>query len=204
MGTLVILREGSPVTITVNLALNFQWRITMGNNVFTAGTMGKRWAHFIFVADYQKTIPDIAMVVSKFSFDRFDRGSKWATSWNDVVHSVKTLCEKEKCKVALFRLSCHGNQNGFKLGSSVFTEKNKDKWKPEVEKIAKYFDPNVSFVTIDACKTGQNQRLLQLFSEALGGVKVRGYEKNQSGFSTTEENDRGNFITCKVEICQTN
>ena len=58
-------------------------------------------------------------------------------------------------------------------------------------------------MTIDSCKTGRGEGVLKAFSKALGGVDVRGYEELQTK-STSEENDRGAFVTCRVNICARN
>ena len=170
---------------------------------FVAGPRGQRWDSFSFVSSMKNPL-DIAMLFSKFELDNFEPGgSEWANSWDEIASSIKKTCERNKSRVAFLRLSCHGNVGAFRMGKSVFTENNSSKWGPVVSQIAGYFLPGVSFVTIDACKTGKGEGLLKAFSTALGGVDVRGYEDLQKK-STSEENGRGAFSTCRVNICTKN
>lgn len=167
---------------------------------YVAGPQGQRWESFSFVSTMKNAL-DLAMLFSKFEMDSFEPGgSEWADSWDDIARAIRSRCERNKSRVGFLRLSCHGNIGAFKMGKSVFTEANAARWTPVVAQIAGYFVPGVSFVTIDACKTGQGEGLLKAFSTALGGVDVRGYEELQTK-STSEENGRGAFATCRVNIC---
>lgn len=170
---------------------------------YVAGPRGQRWESFSFVSTMKNPL-DLAMLFSKFEIDSFETGgSEWANSWDDIAKAIRTRCDANKSRVGFLRLSCHGNIGAFKMGKSVFTESNSARWTPIVSQIAGYFVPGVSFVTIDACKTGQGQEILKAFSMALGGVDVRGYEEIQNS-STSEENNRGAFATCRVNICSRN
>ena len=167
---------------------------------YVAGPSGQRWESFSFVSTMKSPL-DIAMLISKFEMDNFESGgSEWADSWGTVAKSIRARCDSNKSRVGFLRLSCHGNVGVFRMGSSIFAESNSSLWTPVVSQIAAYFVPGVSFVTIDACKTGAGQGLLAAFSKALGGVDVRGYEELQTK-STSEDNGRGAFSTCRVKIC---
>jgi hypothetical protein len=167
---------------------------------YVAGPKGDRWESFNFVSTMTNPL-DLAILYSKFELDSFEPGgSAWAASWGDVACEIRDRCEANGSRVGFLRLSCHGNTGAFKMGRSVFTEANVAKWRPVVAQVAGYFVPGVSFVTIDACKTGAGKGLLQAFSIALGGVDVRGYEEIQTR-STSDENGRGAFATCRVKIC---
>lgn len=167
---------------------------------FVAGPKGQRWDSFNFVSK-QKSLLDIAMLISKFEMDSFETGgSQWAGSWNEIAETIRTTCNANRSRVAFLRLSCHGNVGTFRMGNSVFTDTNAQEWEPVVAQIAGFFVPGVSFVTIDSCKTGQGDGVLKAFSRALGGVDVRGYEEIQTK-STSEDSDRGAFVTCKVNVC---
>lgn len=168
---------------------------------YTAGPQGARWESFNFVSTMSNPL-DLAILFSKFELDSFESGgSAWADSWSEVAQTIRSRCDANRSKVGFLRLSCHGNTGAFKMGKSIFAESNADRWSPVVAQIAGYFVPGVSFVTIDACKTGAGQGLLQAFSKALGGVDVRGYEEIQTK-STSDENGRGPFVTCRVSICR--
>jgi hypothetical protein len=170
---------------------------------YVAGPQGQRWDSFSFVSTMKHPL-DLAMLWSKFELDSFEPGgSEWANSWNDVAVSIRTRCQQNKSKVAFLRLSCHGNVGLFRMGKTLFLESNASSWSPIVSQIAGYFVPGLSFVTIDACKTGQGEGILKAFSRALGGVDVRGYEELQDR-STSEENGRGAFSTCRINTCQRN
>ncbi len=101
---------------------------------YKVGPKNQNWDSFIFVADYNKSLPDLAMWVSKFETSFFEKeGSSWATGWNDVVRTINSVCTKNGSKVSFLRLSCHGNVGVFALGNSIFSVKNYDKWKPQVQ-----------------------------------------------------------------------
>jgi hypothetical protein len=168
---------------------------------YLAGPRGQKWDSFVFVAAYNKPLQNVAMLVSRIEYGLFEKsGADWVTCWADVSRVVQTVCSKNGSKVSFLRISCHGNAGVFAVGTSIFSVKNASKWKPEVAKLSSLFTPGVSFVTIDACQTAADDRILQLFSEALGGVDVRGYEETQTE-NTTAENGRGPFVTCKMTIC---
>lgn len=170
---------------------------------FTAGPKRERWDSFNFVSTRSNWL-DLAMTISKFEMDNFEPGgSEWADSWEAVARSIARTCAANGSRVAQLRLSCHGNVGRFKMGRTLFTEENAAKWTPVVAQIAGYFVPGVSFVTIDSCKTGAGEGILKAFSSALGGVDVRGYEDLQRK-STSEENGRGAFVTCRATVCARN
>jgi hypothetical protein len=179
---------------------SFQRRITEMAYSYIAGPSGKRWESFNFVSNMKSPL-DIAMLISKLEMDSFEMGgSEWAGSWGAVANSIRTRCDSNQSQVGFLRLSCHGNVGIFRMGNSIFAESNASQWTPIVSQIAGYFVPGVSFVTIDSCKTGAGQGILEAFSQALGGVDVRGYEELQTK-STSEDSDRGAFSTCRVKIC---
>lgn len=168
---------------------------------YKAGPNGQKWENFIFIADYKKSTIDLPMIISKLTFDMFEGGSTWAKNWNDICKMIEKTCGKNESKIGFLRISCHGNTGIFAVGNSVFTVSNSKMWIPAVAKISKFFVPGVSFVTIDACRTGADAEILKLFSRALGGVSVRGYEQNQTENSSSEDG-RGPFVTCRTHICE--
>ncbi len=170
---------------------------------FTAGPKRQRWDSFNFVST-KKNFLDIAMSTAKSEMDDFEPGgSEWADSWEDIAKTIARTCTVNRSRVAFLRMSCHGNVGQFRMGKTLFLEKNAHEWAPIVSQIAGFFVPGVSFVTIDSCKTGQGQGVLTAFSKALGGVDVRGYEDIQNK-STSEEDGRGAFVTCRVNVCTKN
>jgi len=170
---------------------------------YTAGPRGEKWESFTFVSSGKKgtNVHDLALLFSKLEYDLFENGSEWAGSWEDVAKSIKSKCNANQSKVGYLRLSCHGNDGVFVMGKSIFAISNMDKWTPHVAQIAGYFVPGVSFITIDACRVGRDDQILTGFSNALGGVDVRGYEELQSAFNNSAENGRGAAVTCRVNIC---
>ncbi|MDK9695763.1 MAG: hypothetical protein OEL76_05180 [Siculibacillus sp.] len=171
------------------------------SHLFQNSRTGQRWELINFVSK-PSGIRGMAMLSSMLEIGLFEAGGgHWAGCWDDLAKKVVSTCTANKSKVAHLRISCHGDDGAFALGRSVFAAKNAPQWRPIVSQIASYFVPRVSFVTIDACRVAQDSEVLGLFSEALGGVAVRGYMEVQTK-STSEENDRGDFVTCHMENCR--
>ncbi len=169
---------------------------------FTGGPRGQKWEMFNFVSERAKGSLDLAMLISKFEVDNFEPGgAQWAGSWQDIDLAIRNKCDASNSKVGFLRMSCHGNVGYFRMGRSEFHMSNADRWGPVVARLAGYFVPGVSFVTIDSCLTGRGPEILKRFSQALGGVHVRAYEELQDQ-STSPENGRGPFVTCQINTCK--
>jgi hypothetical protein len=74
----------------------------------------------------------------------------------------------------------HGNKSGMYLGADWVDDSTFPNFQTPLSSLARYFsNEGDAVVALGGCKVGRNQKLLSLFSNTFGGVRVKAWSADQ-------------------------
>jgi hypothetical protein len=104
--------------------------------------------------------------------------------------------------IAELVITGHGTPSSFRIGSDRVTlallEDASHEVPQQLRRLVPFFTSN-AVVVLRACRTGQNQALLQALSSVLGGVRVQASEDRQLGIIPGMT---GDVVECRLDMCE--
>jgi hypothetical protein len=119
----------------------------------------------------------------------------------DFIRVVAAVCQGGTKKLRRLRIGGHGNPEGFYIGHNwISTKSVNGKYGPLLLLLNFSLVPGVSVVTIDACCTGLDRKLLIRLSRLWGGVRVKAFFDAQTS-EPTGSVDNGPYRSCEGDRC---
>lgn len=117
--------------------------------------------------------------------DRLLSGGNYVADVLNLVYQIKLECAEKNDIIDELRISGHGSNAHFRIGSDAIMLETLPTFADELKKIAPLLNPR-GVVILEHCHAGENIRLMGEFSKLLGGIVVTGREGTQDSITGPE------------------